>query len=60
MQPKVSKLINYARNPTWVSINFCAEQTKDGKNFTYTEEQKKKFREDPKAQFEHHKALEGS
>jgi cation diffusion facilitator CzcD-associated flavoprotein CzcO len=60
MAPKVSQLINYVRNPTWISINFCAEKTIDGKNFKYTEEEKKKFREDPKAHFKLRKELEAS
>ncbi|GAB1214936.1 hypothetical protein ATERTT37_004117 [Aspergillus terreus] len=49
MQPKVAKLVNFVRNPTWVSVNFCAEKTIDGHNFAYTEEQKRQFAEDPEA-----------
>lgn len=60
MQPKVSKLVTYVRNPTWISINFCADKTVDGKNFKYTEEEKRKFREDPHAHFKHRKELEAS
>lgn len=44
MQPKVSKLVNYVRNPTWISMNFCADKTKDGGNFAYTEEERRRFR----------------
>jgi len=33
MQPKVSKLVTYVRSPTWISVNFCADKAKDGKNF---------------------------
>lgn len=58
MHAKVSKLVNYVRNPTWVSVNFCAELTKDGGNFAYTEEERKSFKEDPKALFEVRRALE--
>ncbi|EXJ60491.1 hypothetical protein A1O7_04644 [Cladophialophora yegresii CBS 114405] len=60
MQPKVEKLVTYIRNPTWISINFCADKTTDGKNFTYTEEQRKTFRENPQAHFEMRKDLESS
>jgi len=60
MQPKVEKLVTYVRNPTWISVNFCADKTKDGRNFDYTEEDKKKFRENPKAHFEYRKELETS
>ncbi|KIW84896.1 hypothetical protein Z517_00284 [Fonsecaea pedrosoi CBS 271.37] len=60
MQPKVSKLVTYIRNPSWISINFCADKTIDGKNFTYTEEQRKAFRENPESHFTLRKELEAS
>ena len=60
MQPKVSRLTTYIRNPTWISVNFCADKTIDGHNFEYTEEQKRKFKEDPKAHFSYRKELEMS
>lgn len=58
MHSKVSKLVNYVRNPTWISINFCADKTKDGHNFAYTEEEKRRFREDPNAHFALRRELE--
>ncbi len=60
MQPKVSKLVTYIRSPTWISINFCADKTVDGKNFSYTDEQRKQFRENPEAHFALRKELESS
>ncbi|KAH8804478.1 hypothetical protein F5884DRAFT_734835 [Xylogone sp. PMI_703] len=60
MQPKVSKLTTYIRGPSWISINFCADKAKDGKNFAYTEEEKQKFRDDPKSLFALCKELEAS
>ena len=60
MQPKVSKLVTYIRNPTWISINFCADKTIDGKNFPYTDEQRNAFRENPEAHFALRKELEGA
>lgn len=60
MQPKVSKLVTYVRNPSWISINFCADKAKDGKNFEYTEEEKQNLRDDPEALFETAKELEAS
>ncbi|KUJ07909.1 FAD/NAD(P)-binding domain-containing protein [Mollisia scopiformis] len=60
MQPKVSKLVNYVRGPTWISINFCAAKAKDGKNFEYSEAEKKTFKEDPQALFLLRKELEAS
>ncbi len=58
MQPKVSKIVNYCRGPTWISVNFCADKAKDGKNFKYTEEEKMAFREDPKLLYTLRKELE--
>lgn len=60
MQPKAAKIVNYIRTPTWISANYSAELTPEGKNFRYTEEQKRKFREQPekllamRRQIEHH------
>ncbi|KAJ5851175.1 hypothetical protein N7455_011031 [Penicillium solitum] len=51
MQPKVAQLVNFVRNPTWVSVNFCAEKTQNGGNFRYTEEEKAHFAEDAEAHF---------
>jgi hypothetical protein len=47
MQPKAAKLINYARTPTWISVNYAAQFTKDGGNFQYSEEEKAEFRNHP-------------
>ncbi|GAB1726616.1 hypothetical protein NU195Hw_g8309t1 [Hortaea werneckii] len=60
MAPKTTRLVNYVRNPTWVSINFLAQHAKDGHNFAYSEQDKQKFRENPEAFLEYRKALEGS
>jgi len=58
MQPKVEKLVNFVRGPTWISVNICADKALDGRNFSYTEEDKKRFREDPKAHLLLRKELE--
>jgi cation diffusion facilitator CzcD-associated flavoprotein CzcO len=60
MQPKVSKLVNYMRQPTWISVNFLIEKTPEGVNYDYPEEQKKKWRDDPQSLFEYRKDLERS
>lgn len=49
MQPKVSHLHNYIRSPTWISPNFAADPRHDGKNFTYSEEEKELYRTNPEA-----------
>jgi len=47
IQKTAEKVINYIRSPTWISSNYAAQYTKDGKNFEYTKEQKREFREKP-------------
>lgn len=58
MQPKVSKIVNYVRNPTWISVNFCGDKSRTGGNFPYTDEDRKRFREDPEHLFNVRKELE--
>jgi len=60
MQPKVEKLVNYMRQPTWISVNFLIEKAPDGVNREYTEEQKQIWREDPQAFYEYRRDLEKS
>jgi hypothetical protein len=60
MADKTARLVNYVRNPTWISVNFLGDHTKDGGNFAYTEEEKKQFAEDPKSFLEYRKKLEGA
>ncbi|KAF4959661.1 hypothetical protein FSARC_10671 [Fusarium sarcochroum] len=60
MQPKVEKLVNYMRQPTWISVNFLIEKAPDGANHAYSEDQKKQWREDPQALYEYRKDLEKS
>lgn len=49
VQPDAAKFVNYIRTPTWITANFLFMHAKDGKNFDYTEEQKREFRENPEA-----------
>ena len=49
MQPKVAHLHNYLRSPTWISPNFAADPRHDGRNFTYSEEEKELYRTNPEA-----------
>jgi thioredoxin reductase len=62
LQPKASKIVNYIRHPTWVSVNLCPDITKDGMgtNFEYSEEEKVKFRDDPNGFLEYRKKIENS
>ncbi|KAL5050819.1 hypothetical protein BDW71DRAFT_203538 [Aspergillus fruticulosus] len=58
MQRTASKLVTYIRSATWIAANFAAEFTPGGKNFRYTEEQKRKFRENPAELFRLRKTVE--
>lgn len=49
MQKTAGHITTYVRTPTWISSNFAAEYARDGKNFKYTEDEKKEFRENPAA-----------
>ncbi|BCS27046.1 flavin-containing monooxygenase [Aspergillus puulaauensis] len=62
LQPKAGKVVNYIRNPTWISVNLAGDITKDGMgtNFAYTEEEKRLYREDPAAFREYRKYIERS
>jgi cation diffusion facilitator CzcD-associated flavoprotein CzcO len=62
LQPNAAKIINYIRNPTWISVNLCPDITRDGMgtNFEYTEEEKALYQNDPKGFLEHRKVIECS
>lgn len=47
MQKTAAHITTYIRSPTWISTNFGAECSREGKNFAYTEEEKQQFRDDP-------------
>lgn len=49
MQKTAARVVNYIRSPTWVSSPYSADLTPEGKNFEYTEAQKKELRENPEA-----------
>lgn len=58
MQPKVEKLVNFVRQPTWISPNFLSEKAVDLVNYTFSEEQKKTWREDQKGFYNYRRDLE--
>ncbi|KAL4957625.1 hypothetical protein BDW69DRAFT_200462 [Aspergillus filifer] len=62
MQPTAARITNYIRHPTWVSTNLAGDITKDhmGTNFSYTNEEKKLFADDPAAFLEYRKYVERS
>ncbi|KAL4798345.1 hypothetical protein BDV19DRAFT_21008 [Aspergillus venezuelensis] len=62
IQPTAARITNYIRHPTWVSTNLAGDITKDhmGTNFSYTDEEKKLYAEDPAAFLEYRKYVERS
>ncbi|KAF5722437.1 monooxygenase [Fusarium mundagurra] len=60
LQKTAAQLTTYVRTPTWIFANYASELTKDGKNFAFTEEEKKKFRENPASLWKFRKAIENS
>jgi cation diffusion facilitator CzcD-associated flavoprotein CzcO len=60
MQKTAKTLENYIRSSTWVTANFCPDHAKDGKNFAYSEETKKEFRDHPEVLHKMRKEIEHS
>ncbi|OOQ89761.1 putative flavin-binding monooxygenase [Penicillium brasilianum] len=58
LQPHAAQIVTYMRSPTWITTNFAAEFTPEGKNFDYSEEQKTQFRENPEELFQLRKKIE--
>ncbi|KAF5534683.1 monooxygenase [Fusarium mexicanum] len=60
LQKTAAQLTTYVRTPTWIFANYASELTKDGTNFAFTEEEKKKFRENPASLWKFRKEIENS
>lgn len=60
MQSHVERLVNFVRQPTWISVNFLGEMTPEGKNYKFSEDQKRTWRENSIAHFEYRRDLEKS
>jgi len=58
IQKTAARVVNYARERTWISTGFGAELTPEGKNFAYTEAQKEEFRKHPETLRKLQKQLE--
>lgn len=58
LQKDAGQLTNYIRSPTWISTNFAAKFTKDGRNFAFTEEEKQAFRDYPASLLKLRKEIE--
>ncbi|KAG7412596.1 FAD-binding monooxygenase aflW [Fusarium oxysporum f. sp. rapae] len=60
LQKNAAQLTTYVRTPTWIFANYASELTRDGTNFAFTEEEKKKFRENPASLWKFRKEIENS
>lgn len=60
LQPAVEKMKSFIRSPTWIapSQGFVDPKNEGPKNFYYTAEEKKKFRDDPDEFLEYRKKIE--
>ncbi|KAJ4499439.1 FAD/NAD-P-binding domain-containing protein [Lentinula lateritia] len=59
IQPEVKKLFHWIRSPTWITPGFAQQFAgPGGKNFRYTEDQKKIFAEDPQHALKYRKMIE--
>lgn len=57
VQKTAKKVITYVRSPTWIAANFLNQFSEDGSR-TFTEDQRKDFRENPERLFQLRKKLE--
>ncbi|KAK2750490.1 hypothetical protein FQN55_002090 [Onygenales sp. PD_40] len=58
IQPVVKSLISFNRSPTWIAPQFAGHLATDGRNTTYAEEQKAKFRKDRQSLVEYRKEID--
>ncbi|EIM91707.1 FAD/NAD-P-binding domain-containing protein [Stereum hirsutum FP-91666 SS1] len=59
IQPEVKQIYHWIRSPTWITSAFAQKYAgPGGKNFQYTDEQKKLFAEDPKHSLKYRKMIE--
>ncbi|KAM0748446.1 cyclohexanone monooxygenase [Meredithblackwellia eburnea MCA 4105] len=59
LQPTAKHITHFIRSKTWITPSFAAKFAgPNGANFNYSEEQKEKFRQDPKGQREYARDIE--
>ncbi|KAF5668654.1 monooxygenase [Fusarium heterosporum] len=60
LQKAAAQLTTYIRTPTWIFANYASELTKDGSNYSFTEEEKTEFRNNPASLWKFRKDIENS
>ncbi|KIW13026.1 hypothetical protein PV08_08213 [Exophiala spinifera] len=58
IQPVVKKLISFNRSPTWIAAEFAGHLAPEGRNTLFSEEQRKRFREDPEYHLQYRRDVE--
>ncbi|KPI36748.1 putative sterigmatocystin biosynthesis monooxygenase stcW [Cyphellophora attinorum] len=60
IQPRVKELVSFYRTPQWISsgLGVAGYTDPEGKNFTFSDEQKAQFRDDPEYYLKFRKAME--
>ncbi|KAJ6005156.1 FAD/NAD-P-binding domain-containing protein [Penicillium sp. IBT 35674x] len=59
LQPKAAQLYTWVRTPTWITAGYASNHAgKGGQNFEYSEEQKRRFAEDPVYYLKYRKMIE--
>jgi cation diffusion facilitator CzcD-associated flavoprotein CzcO len=59
IQPDVAHLTTFIRTPTWITSGFAQSKAgPGGSNFSFSNKQKKQFREDPEAYLQYRKEVE--
>ncbi|KAH0432512.1 hypothetical protein CcaCcLH18_06419 [Colletotrichum camelliae] len=60
LQSLVKSLVTFIRSPTWITAGFAQSHAgPGGANFSFTEEQKSNFKENPDAYMKYRKEIEG-
>ncbi|KAL5320140.1 hypothetical protein ACEPPN_010941 [Leptodophora sp. 'Broadleaf-Isolate-01'] len=58
MQPTASHITTYIRSSTWISANYTAHLTRDGHNFSYSDDEKREFHEDKEKFYQYRRNIE--
>jgi cation diffusion facilitator CzcD-associated flavoprotein CzcO len=60
LQKEATSITHYIRSPTWISLNYMSQYTRngDGKNFAFTDEEKSNFKKHPEEMLAYRKKLE--
>jgi cation diffusion facilitator CzcD-associated flavoprotein CzcO len=60
LQKEAASITHYIRSPTWISLNYMSQYTRngDGQNFEYTDEEKSNFKHHPETFLAYRKKLE--